>query len=218
MIIDSREPTSNEEYIKTISPDSKKQFIECGDYLLPNGYAVERKKGRDLMGSLLSKRLFEQLINLCQYDYPILAVITDNIWKDFYFSKSNYIHNIYQGTLATIVTKFPKIRVIQFEDDKQFMDFIVLLEKKLLDTEKAERPVIMGRKSSSPSEIQENIICQLPGVGLVMAKKLLHEFKNIEGICNASEDDLLKIDKMGKKTSSKIIEILHIEYHKNLRE
>lgn len=210
MIVESREPESNWLKIKEALPNSTKEFYECGDYLLPNGFAVERKKGRDFLGSLLSKRLYEQLINLCQYEVPILAVISDNIWKDFYFSQSRYIHNVYLGTFTTITAKFPKIRVVQFEDDEQFVNFLISLEKKLTeDGGEKSRPKPMMRKPESVQDIKENCLAQIPGVGIKSAQNLLRTYGSINQIANLTEETLQEIDKIGKKTAKNIVETLN---------
>jgi len=210
MIVESREPASNWEKIKKDSPDSTKEFFECGDYLLPSGFAVERKKGRDFLGSLLSKRLYEQLINLCQYEHPILAVISDNIWKDFYFSQSRYIHNVYLGTLSTITAKFPNVRIIQFEDDDQFINFLVSLETKLNeDGGSKDRPKPFARRPTSMQDRKENCLAQIEGVGIKMAQKLLQEYGSINKVAQATEEALQEVDKLGKKTAKNIVETLN---------
>lgn len=209
MIIESREPNSIYLIIKKDSVDSKKEFFECGDYLLVKGFSVERKKGRDLMGTLLSKRLYSQLNNLCQYENPILAIITSNIWKDFYFCKSRYIHTVYIGMLSTIAAKYPKVRIFQFDDDEQFAKFLVSLEKKLTEESKGERPIPISRKATSIQEVRENCVAQIPGVGLKMSKNLLDRYQSINAIANAEVKDLLQIDKLGPKSATKIKEALN---------
>lgn len=210
MIVESREPENNWVKIKKDSPDSTKEFFECGDYLLPKGYAIERKKGRDFLGSLQSKRLFDQLLNLCQYDNPILAIISDNIWKDFYFSQSRYIHSVYLGTISTIIAKFPKIRIIHFEDDEQFIAFLLSLEKKLLEEGGSkDRPKPFARKPTSIQERKENALAQIEGVGIKMAQRLLQEYGSIEGVCEITEESLSEMEKVGKKTAKAIFETLH---------
>jgi ERCC4-type nuclease len=210
MIVESREPSSNWEKIQKESPSSTKEFFECGDYLLPCGYGIERKKGRDFLGSLLSKRLYEQLINLCQYEHPILAVISDNIWKDFYYSQSRYIHNVYLGTLSTVTAKFPQVRILQFEDDDQFIAFLVSLEKKLLEEGgDKERPKPFARRATSLEDRKENCLAQIEGVGIKMAQKLLKEYGSINKIAQATEEALQEMDKLGKKTAKNIVETLN---------
>jgi ERCC4-type nuclease len=208
IIVDSREPNKNIKYLSK-STQVKKEFLEVGDYLLPNNIGVERKKGRDLTSSLTGKRIYKQLNNLNQYERPVLAIITKNKWKDFYFNRSNYIHKSYEGLITTVFCKYPKIRILFFEDDEDFMDWMLAVEKKELSDDKGQRPIPITRKARSIKEIRENVLAAIPGVGISMSKKLLKEFKTIHNIARASEKDLMRVDKLGKKTAEKIHNILN---------
>jgi len=208
IISDSRESKCIQ-LLKSKKSNVKVEFLECGDYLLPDGYAIERKKGKDFVASIMDKRIYKQLNNLVQYDNPMIAIITDNIWRDFYFSKSKYIHSVYHGTLTTIVAKYPKVKILQFECDEDFVDFIVSLDKKLCDDEKHERPTPMMRKATSSQEIKENCLTAIPGVGIKMSKKLLKKFGSINNISKTKVDDLLEIEKLGKVVASRILEMLN---------
>jgi len=208
LIVDSREPTSIYKKLSK-SIESERDFIEVGDYLLPDGYVIERKKGRDLFISLTSKRLFSQLNNINQAEHPILAIITDNIWREFYFTKSNYIHKSYIGLLSTITSKYPKIRIIFLESDEQLIDFIISLHKKLTEDGHKERPVSLLRKTTNLNEIKENSLAQIPGVGIAMAKNLLKHFNSINRIANSTEAELMSIKNLGKKTAKRILEVLN---------
>ena len=52
---------------------------------------------------------------------------------------------------------------------------------------------------------QEYIISSLPGVGLGLAKPLLKYFKSVKNVVNASEKELEKVEKIGKKSAEKMI-------------
>jgi len=190
----------------------KKEFLEVGDHLLPNSIGVERKTGKDFLASITDKRLYNQLNNLYQYNYPILAIITDNIWKDMYFSKNKYnanVHNVYKGALKTIYAKYPKVRIIFFDSDEEYVDFLIEIDNKLLEDGKNLRPIPMTRKATSIKEIRENVLAAIPGVGISMSKKLLKRFNSVNRISNATIEELIEIDKLGNKTAEKIKESLN---------
>jgi ERCC4-type nuclease len=190
----------------------KREFLEVGDHLLPNSFASERKTGRDLLNSISDKRLYKQLSNLCQFDYPILSVVTEDIWKDLYFARNQRnqnIHSTYQGTLNTIYAKFPKIRVIFFDSDEEYVDWLIEMDEKLTNGEKGVRPTPLTRKATSVHEVRENVLAAIPGVGISTAKKLLKKYNTINNISNADENDLTSIEKLGKTTAKKIIEVLN---------
>ena len=124
IIVDSREPKQYYDSLLTKKLPVVRESLEVGDYLLPNNFAIERKTAQDFISSLRDNRLFTQLINMNQYDNPILVIMYVNKWKDFYYYKSKYIHKQFLGAITTITTKFPKTRIIYVEDKKEFVDFI----------------------------------------------------------------------------------------------
>jgi len=210
IIIDSREPADNKLKLKMLQDvEVKEEFLEVGDYLLPDDYAIERKHGRDFMASVVSNRLYKQLNNLYQYENPVLAIIVDNKWRDFYFTHSKYVHKQYMGVLTTLMAKYPKLRIIQLETEEEFRDFLHRLHNKLVEDGHKERPTIKLRKARNIKEVKENCLAQIDGVGVSMAKKLIHEFGTINNISNCSEKDLTSIEKLGKKTAEKIIQTLN---------
>lgn len=208
IIIDTREPN---DIIKSLKAKIKieEDFIEVGDYLLPNGYAIERKKGRDLMSSVMSNRLFEQLNNLYDFEHPILVIIEDNKWKDFYFSKGRYIHKQYIGMMTTLAAKYPKLKVIQMENDEEFIAFIEGLHKKLTEDGNNERPKPIMRKARSLKTRKENLLCATQGISVTSAKRLLKEYKTIENLCAADIKDIMRIKKISKKQAENVYKILH---------
>lgn len=214
LIIDLREP---KEIINKLKLNKKipveSKIIETGDYLLPDGYAIERKKGRDLMSSTTSNRLFEQLNALYEYQHPTLAIISDNIWKDFYFSRSKYIHKQYIGLLSTLSAKYPKLQVMFFDTDEMFVAYMESLYNKLTSDGRTERPKPRIRKAKRIEETQENLLCSVKGISVKSSKKLLKKFKTVENLCTATEEEIQEIDKINKKQAHGLYEALHHEYH-----
>lgn len=186
----------------------EEDFIEVGDVLLPDGYVIERKTEQDLIASILDKRLFTQLNNLLQYENPIIAVIKDDLWKDFYFCHNRYIHNVYIGVLTTIAVSYPKVKMQYFYDMNQFSDYIVSLHKKLTEDGKGGgRPKILMRKPTSIRERKENTLTATQGVGVATAQKLLDKFGSVVKVGLASENELKEI--VGDKIIKNLKETLN---------
>ena len=61
-------------------------------------------------------------------------------------------------------------------------------------------------------EQQEYLISALPGIGATLAKPLLTKFKTIKNIINAPEDELKKVELIGKKKAKKIKDVVDKEY------
>lgn len=215
LIVDNREPS---EIIRKLKAKKhlnvKGEFLETGDYLLPDGYAIERKKGSDILSSIANNRLYDQLYNLLQYEHPVLVIISDNKYKDFYFRHSNFIHKQYAGMQVSL-TCYPKVKVVYLYDDDEFIDYIELLYKRITEKGTSTRPKPRARKPQNIDEIKENVLAVIKGVGIKMSQKLLHKYGSIEGVVNATVDDMTTIEKLGDKKAQHIYDILHTSYHKN---
>ena len=181
IIIDTREPNSIKNSLKAKIKEVEVDFLEVGDYLLDNGYAIERKD-KDLVQSILTNRLFEQINNLCSYDHPILCITLQNLWKTFYFSKSRYIYNSYLGVLTTLVSRYPKLKLVFLQDESEFIDFLVKLNKKIHEEKSTVRPAPMMRKALTIDERRENALTAIEGVSITKAKKLLECYGSIKNI------------------------------------
>ena len=141
IIVDVHEPKSVLSLLKRKGLDFERNFLEVGDYILPDGIAIERKRGDDFLHSIIDGRLWVQANNLTQYDVPIFCVVSNNMWKDMYFNKSRHIHKAYYGALATLISKF-SIPTVNFSSDEDFVDFICYLYSKILSDKKSTRPVM----------------------------------------------------------------------------
>ncbi|MEM3829360.1 MAG: helix-hairpin-helix domain-containing protein, partial [Conexivisphaerales archaeon] len=53
-------------------------------------------------------------------------------------------------------------------------------------------------------EEQEYVVSAISSVGSVIAKNLLEHFQTIEKIATASEEELMKVPKVGEKTAKRI--------------
>jgi ERCC4-type nuclease len=188
--------------------DIEKERIEIADIILDDGYAIERK-GHDLIQSLTSGRIWDQLNNLCQYSHPILCIVNENIWRDFYYCRSNWIHNSYKGFLTTLTVSYPKLKVFHFQSMEEYIDYIIALDKKIHKEGKSSRPVPMARRAKTPEEIKENILSMIPGLGIPKTKLLLKEFDSIYNICSVTAKDLQEVNGIGKKLADVIYKYLH---------
>jgi Fanconi anemia group M protein len=71
-----------------------------------------------------------------------------------------------------------------------------------------------GKKPMSLKERQRFIVESFPDVGALTAENLLMKFGTIENIVNASEDELMEVEGIGKITAKKIKAVLTEKYEK----
>lgn len=208
VIVDSREPNRIVNSLKKKIKDVETEFLDVGDYLLDNGFAIERKD-KDLIQSILSNRLYDQLNNLCEFDHPILCIVLDDIWKNFYFSRSRWIHTSYEGTLATLAVSYPKLKIFQFRTEDEFVTFMHNLDKKIHKEGPSTRPSPILRKGKKLFIRKEDALTAIDGVSIKKSKKLLECFGTIQNISNAKIEELEMVDGIGKKLAKNVYETLH---------
>lgn len=209
ILIDSREPRRIEDALKKKKIKTKREFIEVADYILDEGHAVERKDN-DLMQSIKNNRIFDQIYNIQEYDNPILMINVENLWKLFYECRSRYADKQYVGFLTTLTKSFPDVRIIPYSGEKMLIDYMVSLDKKLSGEGKPKmRPAPILRKAKSLDERKENCLCGIKGISVGKAQKLLDEFGTINKISNATVEQLMNVDTIGKVLANNIYDILH---------
>ncbi|MBS3168232.1 hypothetical protein J4216_03850 [Candidatus Woesearchaeota archaeon] len=216
VIIDNRE---NREIVKALEVEEliiERKQLELADFIIETKtldnkiqkVGIERKTQQDLLNSIIDKRLLNQLILLKEnFDIPLLIIEgSENIYRlrDFH-------PNSIRGMISTIAIDF-QIPIIYTESQKDTAKYIALIAKRL---EKPRKPISLfaKRKPLTPIEQQLSIVESLPGVGPTIAKSLISKFKTIKKIASASEEQLMKIDKIGKKKAQELKKILQEEFN-----
>ena len=178
--------------------------LKVADYLIRD-VAIERKTVSDFLSSMLNKRLVKQLEELQQYPKRLLlieGIEEQELYNDENHKEFGGIHpNAIRGFLLSIslVWQTPIIFTKNSEDTAKF---ISLIAKK----KETEMSLNVMKKSLNKKEQKQFIIEGFPGIGPKSAKKLLKEFKSLQAIFNASEEELKEI--LGKKAEifKKIVE------------
>jgi len=190
-----------------LDTDLKIESLQNADYLLSSRVGVELKTVHDFVQSLIDNRLLEQIKNLKNnFERPLVVVEgTEDI-----YSVRNVHANAIRGMLATIAISYG-IPILFTKNFKETASLLQLIAKR--EQEETGSFTIHGtKKPLSIKEMQEFIVSALPGVGIVLARPLLKEFKSIKKIVNADKKDLEKIEKIGPKKAKQINDIVNKEY------
>ncbi len=204
--VDSREMKSGVVKELYSNVELKVKNLEVADYVLSDRVAVERKTSDDFVESLIKgdRDLFSQLLSLRKsYPRPIL-IIEGEIYGRLH-------PNAIRGALAAIVVDLG-IPVIQTKSPKETSEILIAIARR--EQELKDREVILhtGKTKKSLKEQQEYIVSAISNIGPVIARNLLRHFKTIENIVNASEEELMEVPKVGRKTAKKIKEVLTTPY------
>ena len=66
----------------------------------------------------------------------------------------------------------------------------------------------------SDAEQQEYILASFPGIGARHARLLLGHFGTLRNVLNADEDELTKVEGIGKKTAETIVSLMQRPYNR----
>ncbi len=207
IIADTREPKDIIQHLRSRGIEVKCEQLPVGDYLLPDGIAIERKS-EDFIQSVLNGRIWYQLSNLKQYEHPILIIHETDKWKTLYFCDSKYAHKSYFGAISTIIYRF-NIPVITVSGVDEFVEIVTLLYNKAIAEATSSKPTIIQRKATTLEERKENMLACIEGMSIKRAQTLLEKFKTLKNIANASVEDIMRVKGFGKKLAENIWRIFN---------
>lgn len=187
--------------------------LDVADYVLSDRVAVERKSVDDFIESLIKKeKLFNQLFRLKKSYYkPILLIEGDNIYK------RAVNPNAVRGALAaiTIDLGIPMLFTRSPDETADMLASIASREQKFKQREASPHA---DKSKRSLQEQQEYVVAAISNIGPVIARNLLEHFGTVENIVNATEEELVKVPNVGKKTAEKIKELLTTPYEESEEE
>jgi len=202
VVIDHREMRSKvAEALIELGAEIEITTLEIGDYVVSDRVAFERKTVNDIFATLLERReLFSQLMDLANsYKKPILIIEGED---PFFFSGRRMHPKAIQGFLNSIaLMRIPTLYTLNEAETAQVISMIA--EK--VQTDKTKHFNLHGKRSHlSHYKMKEYIVSALPGIGQVAAKNLLKHFGSVENVMKAPLEELIKVERVGKKTADRI--------------
>lgn len=207
--IDNREDRTLDQYFSQYDCSLQRKMLVCGDFLVSDRVCIERKTVGDFAQSIIDGRLFQQLkLMKDNFEKPLLIIEGKNLYGDMY----ERLHpNMIRGALAAISLdmEVPVIWTNDFADTAGMVYWIARREQLQL---KREVPIRVKQTPKSPKEQQEFLVAGLPDISVIRARSLLKHFKTPADVFNASEDELKKVEGIGKKIAKSIRKILEKRY------
>lgn len=189
--------------------------LAIADFQISDEVIIERKTGKDFIGSILDKRLYKQAREMVEsFNKPVIILEGEDIY-------SSSLHpNAVRGALASLAIDFgiPIIPTRSASETAAMIKRIAMREKK----PKQEIPIRTERKPLTREEQQLYIIESLPSVGPVTARKLLEKFGSVKNVMNSTVEDMIQIEGIGKRTAEKIRNVIDSQYkvsdYENMRK
>ena len=188
ILVDDRELKSGIcDELRKLSIKFEIKRLKVGDYIINNKIYIERKTVIDFIESLQDQRISSQVANLRKNNKRAIIIIE---------GKRLPGRPIIRGALCALASRW-YIPVLRSTD----LNGTAWILSCLLKYENYENKPYCSydfRTKRSVSSMEEKMLMQMRGVGPDMAKKLLEKFGSINKIINAQDDDLMKIDQVGK--------------------
>lgn len=204
---DSREGNSKViRHLTEMEMDVKVRPMAVGDYQVSDDVAIERKTAKDFIDSIMDKRLFKQATELREeFKNPLIILEGDDFYNGFINP------NAVRGSIASIALDFG----ISIIPTRNAQDTAAMIKRIAIREQTGDKPHIQTRTDKKPVNMWEQqlfIVESLPNIGPVNAKKLLEHFGTVSKIINASENELMEVEGIGKKTAKNIRKVVDSKY------
>jgi len=208
IIADLRESGFVIQVLQKMKADVVEKTISPGDYVVGEGFAVERKTFRDFVSSIFKKRLFEQLERL-RKTYERCCLIVEG---DIGYGLAGLTNPLmFWGALAHITAEW-HIPVVFTLNEEQTAQFLFSVAKKLQIAKEVSVEAVYKPKRYSLADQQLFAVQGLPTVGPKSAAKLLKRFGNVRRVFLAKEYELKRVEGFGEKRSREITQFLDKQY------
>ncbi len=190
IIVDSREKNSLVlSYLREKNAKCEIKKLDVGDYIIGE-VIIERKTFHDLIHSIKTNRLKEQIKNLKQYEKKVLI-----LEKDPRIEVHSQIHpNTINGTVIAL-TIHHNIPIIYTTSERHTAQILLQIST----NEKKEQPIQTKKIPKTYNEKRQFILESFPGIGPKHAKELIENFNSLKEIFNSKDKNEILPEKINKE-------------------
>ncbi len=211
IVVDHREiPSGVVHELEQLGVEIEARQLSVGDFILSDRIGVERKSVPDFLQSIVDKRLLDQAERLSEtFKRPVLILEGEGL-----YSRRAIHPNAIRGALAALVVDF-NIPILPTRDGEETALVLAAIARRE-QVEQVREVAIRGEpKGLTLSEQQRFVVEGLPGVSVVLAKRLLEHFGTVERVMGASVEELRQVQGIGKEKAKRIRQVLNTKYEKN---
>jgi Fanconi anemia group M protein len=207
IIIDDRETSSKVvEVLSGMGAAIRLERLAHGDYAIGDRILVERKTARDFVDTLINRDLLGQVKAMAEAVTRPVMIIEGG---DLYTQRD--IHpNAIKGVLAALTVDMG-VTLLCTRDEEDTAQMLMVLARREVG-ERGERKTHPRKTHSSIRGDLEYIISAFPEIGLRNARLLLGHFGSIQGIVNATMEELVAVKGIGEKTGQRIFNLCRAKY------
>lgn len=206
IIVDARE--RNNELINGIEAkgiEIEFRTAHVGDYIISDRICIERKTISDFESSIINGRIFDQIRRLREnYVLPLLILEGD---ADYFRLNSSVIN----GAIASLYMDYG-IGILYTNDPQNTAEVIASIAKREQNGSAREPSPKGGARAYTHEQFQEHVVGNIPGIGPMLGRALLTRFKSVGNIANASVEELMDVEMIGKKKAELVHDTLNGPY------
>jgi len=184
--------------------------LDIGDYIPAEGYVIERKRVDDLVHSVFQGRFFDQIRRLMSSGNKVILLIEGD------FLNLKRFTDRYKAVEAAVITAviYNDLKLILTRDAKHSAEVIKYISEKLQGGGVRAKPQLPTyRKVRKPKEKdlrewQVYVLSSFPGIGPLLAVKLLRKFGSLKAVLNASPMELSRVEGITEEKAKMIRRIL----------
>lgn len=188
------------EALKKIGAVVNEMNLEVGDFVCSQKIVIERKSHADFISSIIDGRIFEQAKDLREnFERPVILIEG--------YSNREINENAFKAALASLIVDYG-ISLMNTRNSSDTAKTIYWIARKEQEERKQGIAFKVGKKPRDERKLKEFIVSSLPGVSMVLSKRLLEKFGSVEKIFSSSEEELRSVKGIGEKLAKKIKKIL----------
>jgi len=210
ILADHREIASNvTRHLKQHDAEIREIQLKVGDYIVSERVAIERKSVPDFLQSIIDQRLFKQMEQLADsYEKPVL-ILEGN--PELLFLERNMHANTVRGVLSSIAIDY-RIPIIWTHNSKETAAQIYWMAYREQVQESKDLQIRCNKKNHTLSHNQEFLVAGLPNISNVLSRRLLKHFGTVRDVYDATPEELMKVEGIGKEKAKKIWDLINVGY------
>jgi len=194
VLVDVHEPFFFKVKLEEAGLPVKEKALEIGDYIIGN-IIIERKEIRDLLSSLRTGRLWNQLYNMKQTNLRGYLVVVGDLPKYSWskkrpLTKQEYLHNLKALESIQLRTYLSYgLGFVHVETNEQFIHFLLNVWNY---SGRVPSTPQLSKKKKSIKEIRIDMLSRVPGIGWKTAEQILKGW-SIKDLCLSPSKEIYNI-------------------------
>ncbi|HTN09331.1 ERCC4 domain-containing protein [Agriterribacter sp.] len=172
--------------------------LPAGDYIINGTIGVERKSAEDFVQSIIANRLFDQIARLKRSVPRPLLIVEGNPYNTAHKIEDCAI----RGALLSVLISW-QVPVI-FSKSRENTAALLLMAARQDHTASLQIAAPKNYRSKRLVRRQLFFLQGIPGVGPLLAARLLKKFGTLKAVINATEEELKQVEGIGGNNAKKI--------------